>query len=152
MSSDTSCPHHPLGQCQRARVRRGKKWKIQPCPACRRGKGWYTLSTVPGDLPGALGRGSGSHSRQESDHEMTTCRTSPRSCPGVTQQLRSYVCQARACRGGERPPPLSVFMPVLASLPGESQWVGPQPTTGTRGSKGTECLCVVAGLSPLKEV
>lgn len=31
---------------------------------------------------------------------------------------------------------LSVFMPVLASLPGESQWVGPQPTTVIKGSKG----------------
>lgn len=52
------------------------------------------------------------------------------------QDSSSAVCQAKACKGGGERPPLPVFMPVSASLPGESHWVGPQPTTVFRGSKG----------------
>lgn len=73
------------------------------------------------------------------------------------QQLRSYVGQAEACKGGGHPPPpSSVFMPVLAFLLGGSLWGWSPNLTQwypSRVAKDIGCLCILAaGLSPLKEV
>lgn len=59
---------------------------------------------------------------------------------------RDVFVRVKQARVEENDLPCPVFIPVWASLPEESQWVGPQPTTVIGVAKDTECL------SPLKEI